>query len=115
MTKWLFMASDNEGAENIWDLHIIDCDYEKALGYCLAKAKKYVAAHDGTPDEDFYKLDKGGYYVQYPDYHVAFLVVKLEDIMSTPALSEYSVQDIIDEAANDYSRWQYRYDQEESA
>lgn len=110
MTKWLFMASDNEGAEDIWDLHIIECDFSKALKYCLAKAKKYIASEEGgeTPDEDIYPLDRGGYYVQYPDHHVAFIVVQLDEITAIPVLSEYSVQDTIDEAESEYASWQSR-------
>lgn len=108
MTKWLFMASSNEGAENVWDLHIIECDYDKALEYCMAKAKKYIAEeepYEAPEDNEFYPLDRGGFYIQYSDHHVAFFVVKFEEVARAAAVYDCSLQDVIDEAETEYQNW----------
>lgn len=112
MTKWLFMASNNEGAENVWDFHVIECDYDKALEYCMAKAKKYIAEeepYEAPEDNEFYPLDRGdfygGFYIQYSDHHVAFFVVQFEEIAGVSAVSGRPVQDVIDEAETEYQNW----------
>lgn len=105
MTKWLYMTSDNECAENVWDICILDCDCDMASKYCLAKAKQYVAEYvEGTEDE-ICQINNG-YIIQFPDHHVAFFFVEFDEALSLPVLSDSSIQEVVETAENDYARWQ---------
>lgn len=103
---YLVQISDNEGAEYVWDTHLIKCTEKQALKYCEAKANEYMAENGDEPDEFVVNecsdmFGAIGFFVQYNDHHVAVFATEFSLDIEHP-LSGNDLQQKINEGNSKY-------------